>query len=405
VAIVPLSAGGNVLGYLSIGSLKTERNWPENFVRRLMLIGEIFANALLSQQKETELRQTLAESMTIRQRVEAENTAWREEVLHGDDFVEVVGESPQTRALLRQVDQVAQTDSTVLLLGETGTGKGLIARFIHQRSRRAKQPLIRVNCATLPSTLIESELFGHEKGAFTGAVARKLGRFELAHGGTIVLDEIGELPLALQAKLLQVLQTGEFERLGSAETRYTDARIIAATNRDLEKMSLDGTFRQDLYYRLGVFPLTLPPLREHKTDIPLLAAYFVERLRTKLDKQIIRIPDQAIAELLAYSWPGNVRELENIVERSMILSPESHLVVGKLMDAAAKPGKTAIQSETKTASMRTLEEMEREYIRSICKRCGWKVAGNGSAAEILDLHPSTLRSRMKKLGISRPPIG
>ncbi|MGE5155264.1 MAG: sigma 54-interacting transcriptional regulator, partial [Bdellovibrio bacteriovorus] len=321
MAIFPLIAAGESFGWLSIGAIRGEHAWAEDQVRRLRLLAGVFASALLRRRKELELRSALAENRALRERLEAENAVWREEVLHCRELDELVGESASLRQLLRQVEQVAPTDSTVLILGETGTGKDLIATAIHRRSRRAERPLIRVNCAALPATLIESELFGHEKGAFTGAIARKIGRFEVANGGTLVLDEIGELPLDLQAKLLRVLQGGEFERLGSTVSRRSDARVIASTNRDLESMAQTGTFRPDLYYRLTVFPITLPPLRERREDIPLLAAYFVEKLRYKLGRQVTRIPDQALADLLTYDWPGNVRELENIIERSLILSP------------------------------------------------------------------------------------
>jgi transcriptional regulator with GAF, ATPase, and Fis domain len=303
--------------------------------------------------------------------------------------------------VLHQVEQVAPTGSTVLILGETGTGKDLIATAIHRRSRRAERPLIRVNCAALPPTLIESELFGHEKGAFTGAIARKIGRFEVADGGTLVLDEIGELPLDLQAKLLRVLQSGEFERVGSTVSRRSDVRVIASTNRDLERMAQEGTFRADLFYRLGVFPITLPPLRERREDIPLLTAYFVEKLRYKLDRQVTRIPDKAVAELVAYDWPGNVRELENIVERSLILSPGTTLMMDALPCARGGAAATAPHPGT-GADHRTLAQVEHDHIVAVCERCSWRINGRGNAAEQLGLNPNTLRSRMQKLGIARP---
>jgi transcriptional regulator with GAF, ATPase, and Fis domain len=263
-----------------------------------------------------------------------------------------------------------------------------------------------VNCAALPATLIESELFGHEKGAFTGAIARKIGRFEVANGGTLVLDEIGELPLDLQAKLLRVLQGGEFERLGSTVSRRSEARVIASTNRDLEAMARAGTFRADLYYRLKVFPITLPPLRERREDIALLAAYFVEKLRYKLGRQVTRIPDQAVADLLAYDWPGNVRELENIIERSMILSPGSTLLLDGLPSARRTSTLATSFADPRAVpdvpDWRTLEEVERDHIMAVCERCGWRINGKGNAAERLAINPNTLRSRMQKLGIARP---
>jgi formate hydrogenlyase transcriptional activator len=404
IATFPLLAGDFLLGWLSFGAIRREHVWTEPEVRRLRLLAVVFANALLRRRKGVALKAALAEKLALREQVEAENAVWREEVLHFRDFDELVGESPALKRVLRQVEQVAPTDSTVLVLGETGTGKDLIATAIHKRSRRAERPLIRVNCAALPATLIESELFGHERGAFTGAIARKVGRFEVADGGTLVLDEIGELPLELQAKLLRVLQNGEFERLGSTVTRHSDARVIASTNRDLEAMAREGTFRADLYYRLGVFPIILPPLRERREDIALLTAYFVEKLRTKLGRQVTRIPDQAVSDLTAYEWPGNVRELENIVERSLILSPGSTLLVDRLPDGGRTGTPRAVATDVaKAADNRTLEQVERDHIVAVCARCGWRINGAGNAADRLGINPNTLRSRMQKLGILRPP--
>ncbi|MFB1489863.1 MULTISPECIES: sigma 54-interacting transcriptional regulator [unclassified Thiocapsa] len=403
MATFPLSATGGSLGWLSFGAIRQEHIWTEPEVRRLRLLAGVFSNAMLRRRKELELKSALAENLALRERVEAENAVWREEVLHCREFDELVGKSPALKRVLLQVEQVAPTASTVLVLGETGTGKDLIATAIHRRSRRAERPLIRVNCAALPATLIESELFGHEKGAFTGAIARKVGRFEVADGGTLVLDEIGELPLELQAKLLRVLQSGEFERLGSTTTRRSDARVIASTNRDLASMAREETFRADLYYRLGVFPITLPPLRERREDIALLAAYFVEKLRAKLGRQVTRIPDHAIADLMAYDWPGNVRELENIVERSLILSSGSTLSVERLPGAdGTRPMQCAAPGPETAADDRTLEQVERAHILAVCERCGWRINGKGNAAERLGINPNTLRSRMQKLGILRP---
>jgi transcriptional regulator with GAF, ATPase, and Fis domain len=403
MATFPLSATGGPLGWLSFGAIRRTHVWTEPEVQRLRLLAGVFANAMLRRRKEVELKAALAENLALRERVEAENAVWREEVLHCREFDELVGESPALKRVLLQLEQVAPTDSMVLVLGETGTGKDLIATAVHKRSRRAERPLIRVNCAALPATLIESELFGHEKGAFTGAIARKVGRFEVADGGTLVLDEIGELPLELQAKLLRVLQSGEFERLGSTTTRRSDARVIASTNRDLEAMAREGTFRADLYYRLGVFPITLPPLRERREDIALLTAYFVEKLRAKLGRQVTRIPDHTISELMAYDWPGNVRELENIVERSLILSSGSTLSVDRLPRAGRmRPMQGAGPGPGTADDNRTLEQVERDHILAVCERCGWRINGAGNAAERLGINPNTLRSRMLKLGILRP---
>ena len=407
VASFPLTAEGRTIGWLSFGNTRTRRDWPEGVVRRLRLIAGVFASALLRRQKDMELRGALAENERLRKRLETENAIWREEVLHCRDWEDVVGESPRLKHVMLQVGQVAGTDSSVLLLGETGTGKDLIATTIHRRSRRAERPLVRVNCAALPATLIESELFGHEKGAFTGAVSRRPGRFELADRGTLVLDEIGELPLELQAKLLRVLQSGEFERLGSSQTHRTDARVIASTNRDPAAMVADGRFRADLFYRIGVFPITVPPLRERPEDIPLLAAYFVDKLRPKLGLSVMRIPDRALEQLMAYRWPGNVRELENIIERSMIVSSGTELTIEGIPDAAAvTPGRRPdAAAKSAPSTERTLAEVERDHILAVCTHCGWRINGRGNAAERLGLNPNTLRSKMKRLGIERPSVG
>jgi transcriptional regulator with GAF, ATPase, and Fis domain len=288
------------------------------------------------------------------------------------------------------VEQIAPTDTTVLILGETGVGKELFARAVHERSSRKARPLVKVNCAALPPNLIESELFGHEKGAFSGAHARQVGRFELANGSTVFLDEIGEFPLELQAKLLRVLQDGEFERLGNPRTVKSDVRIIAATNKNLEEEIRKGRFRQDLWYRLNGFPMTVPPLRERKDDIPVLVDFFVDKYGKKVGRSIKTIPTNAMKALREYSWPGNVRELENVIERSVVLSQSSTL-------------KTDLPEDLNPSAYRdaTLEDVERKHIRKVLKRTGGRIRGNKGAAEILGLKPTTLASRMKKLGIDR----
>jgi chemotaxis protein methyltransferase CheR len=290
---------------------------------------------------------------------------------------------------------VATIDSTVLILGETGTGKELIARAIHRTSLRHQRPLVKVNCATLPINLIESELFGHEKGAFTGAMAIKTGRFELADNTTLFLDEIGELPLELQAKMLRAVEDGEFERLGGSKTIKVNVRIIAATNRNLEKEMKEGRFREDLWYRLNVFPITMPPLSERKEDIPSLVSHFVDQYNRQLGKSIEKIPRRVIQTLKGYSWPGNVRELKYVVERAVINSSGSTL---RLADSLEKLPDT---TPRKKDALKPLAEMEREYILRVLDRVGWKVEGKSGAAEVLDMNPGTLRSRMKKLGIRR----
>jgi len=402
-AAVPLAVSGTVLGLVSFASLRAEREWSPLVSRRLQLIGEVFANALLRRMKETELVRAYENICLLKERADREKTIWREHVISRHGTRNIIGESMQMQKLLHRVEQVAQTDSTVLVLGETGTGKELITTAIHERSHRSKRPYIRVNCGALAPTLFESELFGYEKGAFTGALKNTPGRFEIADGGSIVLDEIGELPMELQPKLLRVLQDGQFERVGSSKTRVADVRLIASTNRDLETMALEGEFRLDLFYRLGIFPITVPPLKEHKEDIPTLTAYFVERLQPNLFKKIKRIPDREIDKLMSYDWPGNVRELKNVIERSLILSSGSELIVTELGRGHQRSGKKPVRvSDSEPSTVKTLVDVEREHIRSVCERCRWKIEGVGGAAEMLDINPNTLRSRMKKLGISKP---
>ncbi|MDH3743661.1 MAG: sigma 54-interacting transcriptional regulator, partial [Acidobacteriota bacterium] len=363
---------------------------------------------------ETELRLRQGELERLRERLEAENVYLREELREGLHFGDIVGESEPWRNVITQVKLVAKTESTVLLHGETGTGKELLARALLAESPRRDHPLIKVNCAALPSTLIESELFGHEKGAFSGADRQRLGRFELADGGTLFLDEIGELPLELQAKLLNVLQTGEFERLGSSKTRVSDARVIAATNRDLRKEVEEGRFRSDLYYRLAVFPIEVPPLRDRRDDIPLLTMYFLSLLSVKHTKSIDRISKQTMARFVEYDWPGNVRELENLIERAVILSSGSTLNFDTAMlgptapipvaDASPPEKSAAPPAAVAAPASASLREVERLHITAVLEACDWKVKGAGNAAERLGLKESTLRSRMKKRGIERPRV-
>ena len=296
--------------------------------------------------------------------------------------------------MLDNVRLVAPTETSVLIQGETGTGKELIARAIHSVSRRSDKPLIKVNCAALPTGLVESELFGHEKGAFTGAIAKRIGRFELADGGTIFLDEIGELPPDAQSKLLRVLQEREFERVGGSTSLKVDVRVIAATNRDLLKSVRERTFREDLYYRLNVFPLQLPPLRERREDIPLLVHFLVNKFTTRTGKKIESVSRQAIDRLLAYEWPGNIRELENIIERAVIVAPGTMLEI--TADTLAPPNDCSAER-----GLLRLEDIERQHIVSVLKKTDWVIDGPRGAALVLNLHPNTLRSRMKKLGISR----
>jgi PAS domain S-box-containing protein len=331
----------------------------------------------------------------------------REELsaLHGP--AEIVGRSPALLRVLELVERVARTDSSVLIRGETGTGKELVARAIHARSRRAGRPLIKVNCASIPAGLVESELFGHEKGAFTGALQRRVGRFELAHGGTLFLDEIGELPLDTQSKLLRVLQEGQFERVGGTETRTVDVRLIAATNRDLEHALAEGRFRSDLYFRIAVFPIAVPPLRERPGDVPLLVHAFARRHALALGRELPSIEAESLERLATYAWPGNVRELDNVIQRALILHPTGPLVVpAALVDGGLQVPLAAWPPEALAAehpgAIEPLGESMRRHVLAMLEHHHWRIEGQRGAARALGLHPNTLRSRMKKLGIQRP---
>jgi transcriptional regulator with GAF, ATPase, and Fis domain len=396
----PFNATNGSSGYLGLGSANREPQWSDDTFTQLRLLGNIIGDAINHQRAHNALEKAFNEIQDLKGRLVVENETLRQEVevLYADD--ELIGKSHVFRAAIFQAEQVAPTDSTVLLLGETGTGKGLIARRIHELSGRSQRPLVTVNCAALPASLIESELFGHEKGAFTGAIKQKIGRFELAHGGTIFLDEVGDLPIELQAKLLRVLQDQEFERLGSSTTRTVDARVIAATNRDLDQLIEQGEFRADLYYRLGVFPIRAPALRERRGDIPLLVWFFISELQHRLGKSFDEVSARAMNTLTAYDWPGNVRELKNIIERAMILSPGPVLQLGDWFST---------QHDVKVVSFRphdpageTIEEVERAHIEKVLAACDWKIRGKDGAAEHLGLKRTTLQSRMKKLGIERP---
>jgi transcriptional regulator with GAF, ATPase, and Fis domain len=340
-----------------------------------------------------ELRTALSEIKTLKDQLEAENIYFRREVKMKHQLDHILGQSDGLKYVLYRAEQVAPMNTTVLIFGETGTGKDLIAAAIHEMSPRKDRPLIIVNCAALPGNLLESELFGREKGAFTGADTRQVGRFEIANGSTLCLDEIGELPLDLQAKLLRVIQHNEFERLGSSHTIKVDVRIVATTNRNLEEEVRKGRFRQDLYYRLNVFPITVPPLRQRTEDIPLIVQAFMERYSRKLGKQITSIQKETLKALQDYPWPGNVRELESIIERAVILCP------GPVLQLADK---LEISSPPLSSTVRTLEETERNQILKTLSETRWRIEGKDGAAAILGLHPSTLRARMHKLGIVRP---
>jgi formate hydrogenlyase transcriptional activator len=340
-----------------------------------------------------EAETALIEIKQLKDLLEAEKAYLKEEIKLEYNHENIIGQSNEVNYIFYKIEQIASTDTNVLVLGETGTGKELVARAIHSLSLRKDRVLVKMNCAALPSNLIESELFGHEKGAFTGAHSRRLGRFEVANNATIFLDEIGELPLELQSKLLRVIQDGEFERLGSSNTIKVDVRIIAATNRNLEEEVAKGRFRSDLWYRLNVFPITMPPLREHVDDIPLLAEHYIKKISKRLGKTIEVVPVSVMNALQNYHWPGNVRELENVLERAVINSSGPKL---RLVDELKQPFKGL------GSGKKTLETIERDYIIQILEQTQWKVSGNNSASEILGLDRSTLRARMRKLGIVKP---
>jgi formate hydrogenlyase transcriptional activator len=388
---IPLVASGRVIGALAFGTMREERTWPAEIVNRLSLIGQVFATAQARKRTETELRKTLDENARLRDRLIEENVYLQNEVKAREGTSDLIGSSAAIRSVLGEVDQVARTGATVLLLGETGTGKELIATAIHERSQRSGRPMVRVNCAAIPMTLIESELFGREKGAYTGALARQTGRFELADGSTIFLDEVGELPTEVQVKLLRVLQERHIERLGSSRSVKIDVRVIAATNRDLEHMIAEGTFREDLYYRLNVFPIRVPPLRERPEDIPTLVWAFVEEFSRSLGKRIESISKEHMLGLQRYAWPGNVRELRNVVERAVIVSAGPRLAI-----EPPRPKTAGARRSLK------LEDVEREHLRAVLERTGWRVRGHAGAAEILGLKPSTLEDRMSRFGLRRP---
>lgn len=401
VLTLPLSVGGGPLfGALNFDTCREERGWPVELVHRLQLVAQVFANALarkradLERKKvEEQLRQTLMELQQFRDRLQVENLYLREQIRRDDGHDGMTGESEPLLRMLAKAKQVAPTDSAVLITGETGTGKELLAQAIHDHSRRHVKTMVKVNCAALPAPLIEGELFGREKGAYTGAMTQQVGRFELAHGSTIFLDEIGDLPLELQGKLLRVLQDGRFERLGSVRTISVNVRVIAATNHDLDAMVRDGTFREDLFHRLNVFPIETPPLRTRVADIPLLVWTFVQEFNQKMGKAIDTISRPVMEQLKRHAWPGNIRELRNLIERAVIVSTGRSLNL-EFPARGSGPGPGALPV--------TLAEMERKHIGETLERVHWRISGKQGAANLLGLKPTTLHSRMKKLGLSRP---
>ncbi|MCI0541757.1 MAG: sigma 54-interacting transcriptional regulator [Verrucomicrobiales bacterium] len=401
---VPLIAHGRKLGILGIGSFREDafsEADQELFGHIANQIAIAVENALAYHEIETLKNKLTEEKLYLEEEI---NTAY--------NFEEIIGSSPALKRILKQVETVAPTDSTVLIQGETGTGKELIARAIHNLSARRQRTLVKLNCAAIPTGLLESELFGHEKGSFTGAIAQRVGRFELAHKGTMFLDEVGEIPLELQPKLLRVLQEQEFERLGNARTQRVDVRLIAATNRDLAAMSAENRYRSDLYYRLNVFPITIPPLRERPEDIPLLARFFANKFAGRMKKQIKTIPAEAVAALQQYHWPGNIRELENMIERAVILTQGAELNIplpeipapAKAAVAAPQAAPAAPRSPAPPASTdsTSLEAIEREHILRTLRETNWVVGGPSGAAARLGMKRTTLQNRMVKLGIARP---
>jgi formate hydrogenlyase transcriptional activator len=388
---IPLRIGGKVIGAIAFSAHRETRNWPEDLAIRLRLVGEVFAQALARKRQQEKLLQALAEIKVLKDRLERENN-YLQHVAQVRPPQGLSSRSPRFLSVIEEASHVAQTSSTVLLLGETGSGKEVLAQAIHDASARKARPMVKVNCAALPASLIESELFGREKGAFTGALARQAGRFEIADGSTIFLDEVGELPLELQPKLLRVLQEGEFERLGGNKTIRVDARVIAATNRPLAQAVKEGKFREDLFYRLDVFPIEVPPLRERHEDIPMLCWTFVKEFSNSMGKPIEEISDESMAALQEYHWPGNIRELRNVIERAMILEHSRTLNI--------KLGHTTLRPIAVKATAGSLDEAERAIILQAVEQCNWRIRGSNGAAALLDIKPTTLESRIKKLGLT-----
>jgi formate hydrogenlyase transcriptional activator len=389
--VIPIDVGGRIVGGIGFGAFHSMPRWPQDLVARLRTIGEVFLQALVRCRAEAKLLAALLEVKRLRDHLQEENACLRHSVRDRSSIDRLNSHSPRFRAVVQEIAEVASTNATVLLLGETGTGKELMADAIHALSPRCQRAIVKVNCAALPSSLIEAELFGREKGAYTGALTRQLGRFELAHESTLFLDEIGELALELQVKLLRVLQEGRFERVGSTKTVTADVRVVAATNRDLAEAVNRGTFREDLYYRLNVFPIELPPLRERREDILMLAWHFIKEFNQRMGRHIESIDEASVEALQRYSWPGNVRELRNAIERAMILTHDLtlHVVLPR------GPGSTK-------APPASLAEIDRLHILKVLETCHWRIRGAKGAAALLNIKATTLESRMKRLGIARP---
>ena len=401
VAVIPMKVASEVVGVATFGNSTRAHEWSDDEMMDLRVFAELFASYILRLKSRRALDEALLGLREASERLEAENVYLRQEMQSKHGFDEIIGESDSLVHCLLAVDRVAATAAPVLLLGETGTGKELLANAIHRRSDRSERPLVKVNCAALPANLIESELFGYEKGAFTGADKAKRGRFDLADGSTLFLDEIGDIPLEVQPKLLRVLQEGEFERLGGTETVKVDVRIVAATNRNLPEAVQVGKFRSDLFYRINTFPIEVPPLRARSKDIELLAQHFAQVHGQRLGREVRAISAHMMRQLREYSWPGNVRELEGVIQRAIISS------TGPVIDLADKlqlPLATRDDGMPRVLShsIAELKSVERDHILSVLEESDWKISGTDGAASRLGVPPSTLRSKMKKLSIDRP---
>src|SRR5579864_4882960 len=405
ICCVPLITHSRTFGTLNLASRREDAFPPPD----VELLQQVAAQIAIAVENALAFKQIDA----LKDKLAEEKLYLEEEIRSEFNFEEIIGESPALKRALAQVELVAPAGTAVLITGETGTGKELIARAVHNHSPRRERTFVKVNCAAIPAGLLESELFGHERGAFTGALAQRVGRFELANGGTIFLDEVGDIPLELQPKLLRVLQEQEFERLGSNRTQTVDVRLVAATNRDLARLVADREFRSDLYYRLNVFPIQIPPLRERREDVPLLVRYFVQNFSRRLNKTVQYVPADAMDALVEYSWPGNIRELENFIERAVLLSPAKELRVPvselKSVTVAAGAGDDSSSSTASltsppspASSISTLEDVERQHILRALRQTGWRLAGAKGAAVLLGLKRTTLQARMRKLGIRRP---
>jgi PAS domain S-box-containing protein len=390
-AVVPMCVGGEVVGALSLTAIRHERPWNPEILERLRHLTAVVAQVLARGKSQVQLEHALEEIRKLRDQLASENVQLHHEVKSLKVPRALAAESASVRAALAQVESVAPMDSTVLLLGETGSGKEMFAQAIHDLSPRGDRPMVRVNCAAIPTALMESELFGRERGAYTGALSREIGRFELADGTTIFLDEVGDLSMEAQAKLLRVLQERTLERLGSVRPIKVDVRVIAATNRDLKKAVAEREFREDLFYRLNVFPITVPPLRERREDIPILVWAFIDEFSKAFKKPIDSISRESLLALQRHGWPGNVRELRNVIERAIIVAKSPRLVVDLPHEGALG-----------RSDGMTLSQVEGDHIREVMKRVGWRVRGPGGAAEVLGMKPTTLDSRMAKLGVRRP---